>query len=88
MTIGFAGLGSMGAGIVGRLLATGHDVVGWNRTRARADELASDGFRVADSPAALARDADIVFSMLTNAAAVEAVFGARSVTRWPSLAPG
>ena len=72
MTIGFAGLGSMGAGIVGRLLAAGHDVIGWNRTRARAEELAPQGLRVADSPADLAREADVVFSMLTNAAAVEA----------------
>ena len=50
MTIGFAGLGSMGAGIVGRLLEAGHDVVGWNRTRARAEELEPQGLRVADSP--------------------------------------
>jgi 3-hydroxyisobutyrate dehydrogenase-like beta-hydroxyacid dehydrogenase len=73
VTIGFAGLGAMGAGIVRRLLAAGHDVVGWNRTRARAEELAADGLRVADSPADLARDSDVVFSMLTNAAAVEDV---------------
>lgn len=73
MKIAFAGLGSMGAGIVRRLLAAGHDVSGWNRTRARADELAPDGLRVADSPAELVRGSEIVFSMLTNAAAVESV---------------
>jgi len=73
MIIGFAGLGSMGAGIVGRLLDAGNDVLGWNRTRARAEELAPRGLRVADTPADLAREADVVFSMLTNAAAVEAV---------------
>jgi 3-hydroxyisobutyrate dehydrogenase-like beta-hydroxyacid dehydrogenase len=71
--IGFAGLGSMGAGIVRRLLAAGHDVSGWNRTRARADELAPEGLRVAGSPAELARGSELVFSTLTNAAAVEAV---------------
>jgi 3-hydroxyisobutyrate dehydrogenase-like beta-hydroxyacid dehydrogenase len=84
MTIGFVGLGSMGQGIVRRLLAAGRDVVGWNRTRARAEELAADGLRVADSPAALARDSDVVFSMLTNAAAVEAVVHAAL----PGLAAG
>ena len=63
----------MGAGIVRCLLAAGHDVVGWNRTRARAKELEAQGLRVAGSPADVVRDADIVFSMLTNGAAVEAV---------------
>jgi 3-hydroxyisobutyrate dehydrogenase-like beta-hydroxyacid dehydrogenase len=90
MTIGFVGLGSMGQGIVRRLLAAGRDVVGWNRTRARAEELAADGLRVADSPAALARDSDVVFSMLTNAAAVEAVVhaalpGLSAGTTWLDL---
>jgi 3-hydroxyisobutyrate dehydrogenase-like beta-hydroxyacid dehydrogenase len=84
MTIGFAGLGFMGQGIVRRLLAAGRDVVGWNRTRARAEELAPDGLRVADSPAGLAREADVVFSMLTNAAAVEAVVR----DALPALGPG
>ena len=84
MQIGFAGLGSMGSGIVRRLLAAGHDVSGWNRTRARADELAPDGLRVADSPTDLARDCDAVFSMLTNAAAVEAVVR----EALPGLGPG
>ena len=73
MRIGFAGLGSMGAGVVRRLLAAGHDVSGWNRTRARAVELEPEGLRVADSPADLARRSEVVFSMLTNAAAVESV---------------
>jgi 3-hydroxyisobutyrate dehydrogenase-like beta-hydroxyacid dehydrogenase len=90
MTIGFAGLGSMGAGIVGRLLEAGHEVVGWNRTRARAEELEPQGLRVADSPADLARDADVVFSMLTNAGAVEAVVrnalpGLSAGTSWLDL---
>jgi 3-hydroxyisobutyrate dehydrogenase-like beta-hydroxyacid dehydrogenase len=73
MTVGFAGLGSMGAGIVRRLLAAGHEVAGWNRSREKAEALAPEGLLVADSPAALGRDCDVVFSMLTNAAAVEAV---------------
>ncbi|HXH97292.1 MAG TPA: NAD(P)-dependent oxidoreductase [Gaiellaceae bacterium] len=90
MTIGFVGFGSMGQGIVRRLLAAGRDVVGWNRTRARAEELVADGLRVADSLPELAREADVVFSMLTNAAAVEAVVrdalpGLAAGTTWLDL---
>ena len=39
MKIGFAGLGDMGSLIVPRLLAAGHEVVGWNRTKSKANEL-------------------------------------------------
>jgi 3-hydroxyisobutyrate dehydrogenase-like beta-hydroxyacid dehydrogenase len=90
MTIGFVGLGLMGQGIVRRLLAAGRDVVGWNRTRARAEELAAEGLRVAGSPAELASEVDAVFSMLTNAAAVEAVVrdalpGLSAGTTWLDL---
>jgi 3-hydroxyisobutyrate dehydrogenase-like beta-hydroxyacid dehydrogenase len=84
MAIGFVGLGSMGAGIARLLLAAGRDVVGWNRSRERAEALAGEGLRVADTPADLAREADVVFSMLTNAAAVEAVVR----DALPALGPG
>jgi 3-hydroxyisobutyrate dehydrogenase-like beta-hydroxyacid dehydrogenase len=82
--VGFVGLGTMGAGIVRRLLAAGHDVAGWNRTRGKADALAPEGLRVADAPADLARECDVVFSMLTNAAAVESVVR----EALPALRPG
>ena len=36
MTIGFIGLGAMGAGIVPRLMAAGHTVTGWNRIKDKA----------------------------------------------------
>jgi 3-hydroxyisobutyrate dehydrogenase-like beta-hydroxyacid dehydrogenase len=84
MAIGFVGLGSMGAGIARLLLAAGRDLVGWNRSRERAEALAGEGLRVADTPADLAREADVVFSMLTNAAAVEAVVR----DALPALGPG
>ena len=74
----------MGAEVVRRLLAAGHDVVGWNRSRGKADALAGEGMRVAESPAELAREVDAVFSMLTNAGAVEAVV--RDAV--PGLGPG
>jgi 3-hydroxyisobutyrate dehydrogenase-like beta-hydroxyacid dehydrogenase len=82
--VGFAGLGAMGTGIVRRLLASGHDVAGWNRSRERAEALADEGLRVVGSPADLARECDVVLSMLTNATAVEGVVR----EALPVLAPG
>lgn len=73
MEIGFIGLGAMGAGIVPRLLAAGHTVAGWNRTRDKAQPLITAGMRWADSPRAVARQSEIVFSILTDAAAVRSV---------------
>jgi 3-hydroxyisobutyrate dehydrogenase-like beta-hydroxyacid dehydrogenase len=71
--IGFIGLGAMGALIVRRLMDAGHVVTGWNRSPEKADELARDGMRRADSPRAVAERADVVFSIVTDAAAVRAV---------------
>jgi 3-hydroxyisobutyrate dehydrogenase-like beta-hydroxyacid dehydrogenase len=73
MTIGFVGLGAMGTGIVRRLLDAGRSVTGWNRTKAKAEELIAAGMGWADSPREVAEQSDVVFTMLTNADAVEAV---------------
>lgn len=73
MEIGFVGLGEMGAGIVERLLAAGHNVTGWNRTKAKAEPLLAKGMRWADTPREAARRADVVFSIVTDAEAVRAV---------------
>jgi len=70
MKIGFAGLGDMGSLIVPRLMAAGHEVTGWNRTKSKAGELIAAGMRWADTPADAARDADIMFSIVTDGAAV------------------
>lgn len=71
-TIGFLGLGSMGAGMAARLVEAGHDVVVWNRSPGPVDELVALGARAAASPAeALATGTS--FSMLANDAAVDAV---------------
>ena len=45
MEIGFIGLGAMGEGMVPRLLAAGHTVTGWNRTREKAEPLIEQGMR-------------------------------------------
>jgi 3-hydroxyisobutyrate dehydrogenase-like beta-hydroxyacid dehydrogenase len=73
--LGFVGLGAMGSGVVRRLLAAGHPVCGYNRTRARAEPLFADGLEWRDSPREVAADSDVVFTMVTNAAALGAVTG-------------
>jgi 3-hydroxyisobutyrate dehydrogenase-like beta-hydroxyacid dehydrogenase len=76
MRVGVAGLGAMGSGIVARLLDAGYDIVGWNRTREKAEPLLARGMAWVDDPAELAEHADLVLTMLTNAAAVDAVAAA------------
>jgi 3-hydroxyisobutyrate dehydrogenase-like beta-hydroxyacid dehydrogenase len=73
LKIGFIGLGAMGAGIVPRLLAAGHAVTGWNRSREKAAPLLELGMRWADSPREAAAASEVVFSIVTDAAAVRAV---------------
>jgi 3-hydroxyisobutyrate dehydrogenase-like beta-hydroxyacid dehydrogenase len=63
----------MGSRIARRLLEAGHEVHGWNRTRAKAEELVDAGLVVEDSAADVARAADVVFSMVTDTASVEAI---------------
>ena len=71
--IGFIGLGVMGSQMVNRLLGKGHHVVGYNRTRAKAQWLVEKGMKWADSPREVAESADYVFAMVTNAAAIAAI---------------
>jgi 3-hydroxyisobutyrate dehydrogenase-like beta-hydroxyacid dehydrogenase len=70
--VGFAGLGAMGGGIARRLLDAGYDVVGWNRTRERAEPLIAAGMGWAGTPRELAESVEVLFTMLTNTAAIEA----------------
>jgi 3-hydroxyisobutyrate dehydrogenase-like beta-hydroxyacid dehydrogenase len=71
--LGFVGLGVMGTSIVRRLLAAEHDVTVWNRTRDKAEPLLEAGASWADSPRQVAERGAIVFTMVTNTAAVQAV---------------
>jgi 3-hydroxyisobutyrate dehydrogenase-like beta-hydroxyacid dehydrogenase len=73
MKIGLVGLGAMGAGMVPRLLAAGHTVTGWNRSKEKAEGLVETGMRWADSPREVVAQAEVVFSIVTDAAAVRAV---------------
>src|ERR1700722_287198 len=71
--LGFVGLGVMGSQMVNRLIDKGHTVTGYNRTRAKAEWLIKKGMRWADSPRAGAQSADVVFTMVTNAIAVNTI---------------
>ena len=71
--VGYVGLGVMGSRMVKRLLDAGHTVTGYNRTKAKAGWLIEAGMKWADSPRAVAEAADMVFSMVTNTKAVEAI---------------
>ena len=71
--LGYVGLGVMGQAIVRRLLDAGHEVTVWNRTREKAEPLLVAGARWADSPREVAELSEIVFTMVTNTAAVRAV---------------
>jgi 3-hydroxyisobutyrate dehydrogenase-like beta-hydroxyacid dehydrogenase len=77
----------MGFQLASRLLAGGHDVAVYNRTRAKAEPLAKLGASVVDSPAELA-DRDIVFVMVSASADLEAVTtGEGGVLTAPGVAP-
>jgi len=71
--LGFVGLGVMGSEMVNRLLGKGHTVIGYNRTRAKAEWLVKKGMKWAASPRAVAAAADVTFSMVTNSAALGAI---------------
>jgi 3-hydroxyisobutyrate dehydrogenase-like beta-hydroxyacid dehydrogenase len=71
--LGFVGLGVMGSRVVQRLLDAGHRVAGYNRTRSKAQGLLNAGMEWADTPRAAAEGAGMVFSMITNTAALRAV---------------
>lgn len=73
MSIGFIGLGAMGSGIAANLVKAGHQTRVWNRTPSKADQLVAAGAQEAKSPADTAVDAAIVFSMVSDDAALLAI---------------
>jgi len=72
MKIGFIGLGRMGSGMAANLLKAGHEVVVYNRSPGKAQALVEQGASEAASVAE-ACGGDVVFTMLANDKAVEAV---------------
>lgn len=74
MRVGVAGLGKMGAAIAARLMECGHDLVVWNRSADKTKSFADAGATIAASPADLAAQSDAVITILTDAAAIDAVY--------------
>jgi 3-hydroxyisobutyrate dehydrogenase-like beta-hydroxyacid dehydrogenase len=85
MKVGFIGLGKMGEPMARNVLAAGHELIVYNRTRARAAELEKAGAHVADSPAGVC-GGDVVITMLADDVALgELIFGSGEVLQ--RLAP-
>src|SRR5512139_3523379 len=74
MKAGFIGLGHLGKAMAKRLISEGIELMVWNRTREKASDL---GALLADSPAALLSQVEILFMNLFDSAAVEAVLAGR-----------
>jgi 3-hydroxyisobutyrate dehydrogenase len=70
MKVGFIGLGRLGKTMARRLASQGTDLVVWNRTREKAEDL---GLKVAETPAALLSESEIVFLNLFDSDAVQSV---------------
>jgi 3-hydroxyisobutyrate dehydrogenase-like beta-hydroxyacid dehydrogenase len=71
--LGFVGLGVMGGEMVARLLDRGHTVIGYNRTKGKAEWLVKKGMKWGNSPREVAEASDVVLSMVTNSAALQAI---------------
>jgi len=81
-SIGFIGLGTMGTPMVRRLLNGGYSVTVWARRPEALAPLVAEGARAGDSPADVARQSDIVMTMVTDTKAVEeVVLGERGIAR-------
>src|SRR2546421_704706 len=84
MKIGFIGLGIMGSRMAANLQKKGHSLVVFNRTREKAESLIADGGKWVDSPAALALEVEVIFTMLAHPDAVEeAALGKDGFLRHP-----
>jgi 3-hydroxyisobutyrate dehydrogenase-like beta-hydroxyacid dehydrogenase len=75
----------MGQAIAGRILSAGHDLIVYNRTRSKADELAKNGAAVATDVAEATAGREVVFTMLTDDAALKTVLADGLLA---NLAPG
>jgi 3-hydroxyisobutyrate dehydrogenase-like beta-hydroxyacid dehydrogenase len=71
--LGFVGLGAMGGRMARRVLDAGYTLYGYNRTAAKAADLVRAGMTLAPSPRDVAERADVVFTMVTDDTALEAV---------------
>lgn len=87
-TIAFMGLGRMGSGMAARLLAAGHRLHVYNRTRSRAEALAHHGASVHATPKDACAGADAVISMVADDAASRSLWLDADGAFAANLAPG
>ena len=83
-TVTVMGTGIMGAAMARNLARAGHDVTVWNRSRDKAEPLAADGIRIADTPAEAVQGAGTVITILYDGPAALEVMQQAA----PALAPG
>src|SRR5690606_8065894 len=72
-TVAVIGLGHMGGAFARRLLRAGHEVVVWNRTHAKVEQMVAEGAQGATSPGDAAARADAVITMVANPSALREV---------------
>jgi len=82
--VGLIGLGNMGTAVAERLVGADYRLVVFNRTAQKADGLAAQGVEVAETPAELLEQTDVVVTSLANDDALEAV----AVQVVPAARPG
>src|SRR5690606_15864003 len=73
-TVGLIGTGVMGQPMATHLLAAGYPLSIYNRTKSKAEELLENGARWCESPAELARQSEIVLTILGYPSDVESVY--------------
>ena len=73
-TVGFIGLGVMGASMAAHLMDGGYDLIVYNRTRIKAEPLLSRGAKWADTPAEVAAQSDVVVTIVGYPRDVEEVY--------------
>ncbi len=74
MKLGFIGTGVMGAAMAGHLLAGGHELFVYNRTKSKTDALVANGAKWVETPAKVAEQADVIFSMVGYPTDVEEIY--------------
>ena len=75
MYVGILGIGRMGAAIGQRLLDCGHSLYVWNRSVEKTDALRQRGAMAMTTPAELVKESELIISILTDAPAIESVYG-------------
>lgn len=74
MQIGVAGLGAMGGNVALRMMEVGHQVTVWNRSADKTKPIAQAGAKIAATPAEVAAASEAVITLLTDGAAIDAVY--------------